>query len=220
MNLTVDEVKEFIHEYVKDYPVTKQLHFQVRNSVDELYGDKLSPFYQNAKAAYQAYRFEDDGRFGKIGIVANLNIDVLDLRKSLNHEILGHYGLNTFTPENKKLLLDSIIASKSELAPLWEFVEKNYPKEPLYLKAEEVFCLVVEDIQPEMHRNFPEEEYSLTPLTMESLKNIALAVAAGISDRSRTQQTFLRQDVTHIQYQMHQSDLREAYREQEDDLER
>ena len=222
MSLTVDEVKEYISEYVKHYPVARYLNFKVRDSVNELYGEELAQYYQDAKAGYKVYTTEIDGLFGRIDIVANRTQNLDELHKSLNHEILGHYGLNTFTPSEKKLILDSIISHKTELSNLWEYVEKHYANEPLYLKAEEVFCLVAEEVAPALHRGKAKHEFSLNPLTIEKLQDIVLAVAEGIAYQARFQQTFLHQDVTHLQYQLEQSrnQFSEIENEIEDDLER
>ncbi len=39
---------------------------------------------------------------------------VADGRETLRHEVLGHYGLNTFKSEDKKAILQRIINSKKK----------------------------------------------------------------------------------------------------------
>ena len=216
MSLNKNEVEKYIEKYVKDYPINKHLHFKVRDTGSELYGDNADERYKTAKASYKPYQSVIDGRYGRIDIVANNNHSYLDLRRSLNHEIIGHYGLNTLEPDDKKLLLDSIINNRDNLSDLWDDVDRAYSDEPLYLKAEEVFCLVVEEIDPSMHRGKIAEKHNLTQLDVKSLKNLALDIAEGITNHE-LQKTFMHQDVTRIQYELSRQ-LEEP--EQENDLDR
>ena len=220
MSLNTHEVEQYIKKYVKDYSINKHLHFKVRDTGAELYGEDASEKYKMSKASYKPYHSEVEGRYGRIDVVANNNYSLLDLRRSLNHEIIGHYGLNTLNPQDKKLLLDSIINNKENLSDLWDSIDRFYADEPLYLKAEEVFCLIAEDIDPSMHRGKEIAGYDLNNLTVDSLKNIALMIAEGIS-LGNIQKTFFYEDITHIQWQ--QAKQQEQAVEidiEDDDLER
>ncbi|WP_278976651.1 hypothetical protein [Oligella urethralis] len=200
--LSTDEVKVYITKYVEQYPVSKHLHFKVRNTPQE-FEHKLSARYEHATAAYYPYKNEQDNRHGCIDVVANHHRSYLDLRRSLNHEILGHYGLNILTPENKKQLLDGIIANQETLFDFWDEVNRMYKGEPLYLRAEEVFCLAVEDLDHSMHADMKHpEQHSLSPLTVSGLKNIALDIANGISNNA-PQRTFLHEDITYLDFKAH-----------------
>lgn len=216
MSLTIDEVKDFIYEYVKQYSVARTLQFRIREDAADLYGANIYEHFDIIKAAYEPYAAPNhDDYVGRIDIVTSTATDLTDLIKSLNHEIIGHYGLNTFTPEEKKLLLDSIISSKSELTDLWDYVEYHYQDSPLYLQAEEVFCLVAENIQPEMHRKQGQHAFTLNPLTRESLDSLVLATAEGIAFGTRVQRTFPIDDVTRMHINQFNDDLTH-----EDELER
>lgn len=211
MAISKEEAQDIISEFNKNYPVSPYLQFKLRDTMAELYGEeKTKGLY--LKAGYLPYQAPADGYTGRIDVVLDHVDGTKDLIESLNHEILGHYGLNTFTPQEKKLFLNNIINHKEELKPLWDYVERNYPNEPLYIQAEEVFCYMAEKVSPEQHigknvkqvgeDNFRLINYfNLKPLSEENLKSIVLLVADGISDRSRVQQTFPHNDLTFRQNQ-------------------
>lgn len=206
MAVTLKSAQSTIEEFNKSYPVAPYLYFCLRHKTADIYGEKVAS-WANIQAAYSPYIYPVDGYKGRIDIILERTEDEPDLIKSLNHEILGHYGLNTFTPQEKKLFLNNVIKHKDELKPLWDYVERHYPNEPLYIQAEEVFCYVTEKITPDQHlgknvRQIGEDNFrlinyfNLKPLTEENLKSIVLMVADGISDRSRVQQTFPTTDLT------------------------
>lgn len=201
--MTVDEVKQYIARYVKEYHIGERVHFKVREKAED-FEPHLAERYQGAKAAYIPYKNPSGSHTGCIDVVASNATSNLDLRRSLNHEILGHHGINILTPNEKAYLLDSIIESRESLTDLWDYVDRHYPDEPLYLKAEEVFCLVVEDIEPSMHQSLTINQHHLADLNVNKLRNLALEMAASISGGAE-QKTFLHEDVTYLQYKMEKS---------------
>jgi hypothetical protein len=58
------------------------------------------------KGAYHAER-------GLFTLTADHLSDTADARETLRHEVLGHYGLDTFRPADKQAFLDKILASKN-----------------------------------------------------------------------------------------------------------
>ncbi|MCR6679452.1 hypothetical protein NVV43_28785, partial [Escherichia marmotae] len=59
---------------------------------------------------------------GRVDVpLANMD-DAADLVLTLRHEVLGHYGANTFKPAEKRALLDGLTAAREEpsLKPRWE----------------------------------------------------------------------------------------------------
>lgn len=201
--LTIDDCKTVIESFLNDYPLIDKLHFKVRNTDVDLYGRPVP-----LKAGYLPYtRPTDEGFLGRIDIVAERHTDVEDLYKSLNHEILGHYGLNTFSPKEKKLLLDSIIRSKDNLKSYWDEIINRYSDCCLYEQAEEVFTLAMESMHPDYHQNMQQTQkngeetfrsvcYFNNPLTEQKLLAITDMVAGGISNGSRQQLTWLYDDIT------------------------
>ena len=197
MTLSVQEVKNEVIDFLKVYKVAPFLEFKIRDTAFELYG-KNAAKAEGVKAAYQPYLNAKNGYYGRVDIVAEKAEDIDDLKQSLAHEILGHYALNTFTPREKHALLNSIIGSKDSLADLWDYVDYNYPEASIYLQAEEVYAKVAQDVYPELHKGIElEGDYTKTFLTEQDLHKIVLGVAEGIANKSREQQTFPHQDITH-----------------------
>jgi hypothetical protein len=127
-----------------------------------------------------------------------------DLMLTLRHEVLGHYGANTFKPAEKRALLDGFIAAREEpsLKPRWEDINRRYAGMSMDVRAEEVWALHCESIAPGQHvgqahvRERGEQSFMETciarvrPMQVADLHNIVCMVADGLHDRSRTQQTF------------------------------
>ncbi|MEX3547661.1 MAG: zincin-like metallopeptidase domain-containing protein [Burkholderia sp.] len=123
---------------------------------------------------------------------------------TLRHEVIGHFGLNTFTGAEKKALLDGVSASRQEpsMRGMWARIDANYADKPESIKAEEVFALFCEGIEPGQHINSDqvhergEQAFRETcidrtrPMRIDDLDNITLMVAQGLHDRTRTQQNF------------------------------
>lgn len=69
-----------------------------------------------------------------------------EIETTLRHEVLGHYGINTFAPAQKRALLDRILETRQEptLAAEWRHIEnyrcKNIPDQ----QAEELFSYFAE----------------------------------------------------------------------------
>jgi len=77
------------------------------------------------------------------------------LRRTLRHEIIGHFGLNTFTPGEKRALLTALVKAKDQpgISRLWSSTEKHYASQPESFRAEEVFCFAYETIEPHTPSN-------------------------------------------------------------------
>ena len=137
---------------------------------------------------------------------------------AINHEVLGHYRLNTFSPRDKKLLLDTIIANKDQddFKLQWKEIEAHYGDKNIYEQAEEIFAIATEDIYPYTYpkleqinekgtQAFDDVCYFKQPLTQERLFAITDMVALGIRENTRQQQTFAENDITLLSRQtMHQ----------------
>ena len=123
-----------------------------------------------------------------------------DLLLTLRHEVLGHYGVNTFTPSEKRALLGGLAVARNEptLKPLWDDVNRRYAGLSLEVRAEEVFALhcqgivpnqhqIADQVQQRGHQSFTETcVVRVRPMQADDLHNIACMVAQGLHDRSRT----------------------------------
>ncbi len=55
--------------------------------------------------------------------------DANDFTRTIRHEILGHFGLNTLKPSEKKALISAILETRSQpdLSELWSDVDTREP---------------------------------------------------------------------------------------------
>ncbi|WP_259645595.1 LPD7 domain-containing protein, partial [Pseudomonas avellanae] len=123
-----------------------------------------------------------------------------EFTRSLRHEILGHFGINTFNPAEKRAVLNALIDARTEpsTAALWTKVDQLYPGISDLRKAEEVFAFACEEIDPDAHANTLEGARSFRetcidrsrPMQISDLINLTSMVAEGLHDRSRSQQNF------------------------------
>ena len=100
-------------------------------------------------------------------IIASEHKNKEDLLKTIKHEAYGHYGLNTFSQENKIVVLLSVVhLQDTTLKDEWQQVRYDYPDINEFRQAEEVFCSVVSELtsEPEFKHSFSE--------TLESKKDI------------------------------------------------
>lgn len=69
-----------------------------------------------------------------------------DLHETLRHEVLAHYGINLFAPDQKRALLDRLIETRSN--PLfdsaWKNIDDRYKDKSEDTKAEELLALFAE----------------------------------------------------------------------------
>ena len=125
-----------------------------------------------------------------------------DLINTLRHELLGHYGTDTFTPENKRSLLQKLIDAKQQpwLAKEWGAANKGYKHLDEMGRAEEVFASIAEkdlppraiqawnDIKTEFSRMLRKTGLVKGPIKEHELDSLIKAVGKGIRSGERTKQ--------------------------------
>lgn len=166
---------------------------------EDLYGTKASRANLgfNIEAAYSPTRSQVD--------IALANTHSAEhLRACLRHEIIGHYGLNTFEPAAKRALLEAIAASKDEpsLASAHRVVEKHYSDVGELLKAEEVFSFLAEEA--DFRKELPKKDFievwqqvvvlKQRQMSVGDLAAIVSEVEQGIQLNTRQQRNFPQRD--------------------------
>lgn len=201
MSLTVEEGKEIITAFCAEYPSAYQVQYKVRETQEEVLNEKAT--------------IENVGKIGgayfparNIAAFATANFRDRDhFEGTLKHEILGHYGLNTCTAQEKHAILDSIIASKETtgVGDLWELVKPLYPNQSDQRIAEEVFAFACEEVSanrlaaaPEGKQLLVERLFYPKPLEFTQLKSLTEYIASGLQDGTRRQQIFPEGD--HLQF--------------------
>jgi antirestriction protein ArdC/phage/plasmid primase-like uncharacterized protein len=192
MALTTEQVQDIATQFCRQYRSACALEYQI---------------YPTQKDVYEKYRPEDGpftgayySRRQTVALVAANLRDERELAATLKHEVLGHFGLNTFEPGDKRKLLKAIGRTREDpaFAEVWRAVDQHYSKASPLLKAEEVFAFLAEGIDPEK-RYDPEQgrqalEVALTDpaaiLSVRQLFSITTFVAHGMELGTRVQLNF------------------------------
>jgi len=206
MPITKAEAQWVTRAFVRDYPGALELAYKFREDAAELYGERAAEVPADMKGGYVPKETMHAGRAyrGRVDVPLQNVESAGDLLMTLRHEVLGHYGANTFAPGEKRALLDGLAAARNEptLKPLWDDVNRRYVGQSLDVRAEEVFALHCEGIEPSQHQvadqvqqrgqqSFTETCIArVRPMQADDLHNIVCMVAQGLRDRSRTQQNF------------------------------
>ncbi|QSQ54806.1 DUF1738 domain-containing protein (plasmid) [Xanthomonas translucens pv. undulosa] len=206
MPITQGEAQAATLAFTRDYPGALELIYHFRESTGELYGHRAAEVPADLKGGYLSKEHIHNGRSyrGRVDVPLGNMEDAADLLVTLRHEVLGHYGANTFAPAEKRALLDGIIVAREQpsMKDRWEDINRRYAGTSMDVRAEEVWALHCETLAPGQHvgqahvRERGEQSFMETciarvrPMQVADLDNIVCMVADGLHDRSRTQQTF------------------------------
>jgi hypothetical protein len=205
MPMTKEEAHGVARLFIRDYPGALELAYKFRENTTELYGSRASEVPQSMKGGYIPKETTYAGRtyLGRVEVPLENMEDARDLLLTLRHEVLGHYGVNTFTPDEKRALLDGLIAAREEpsLKPVWIDIDQRYAGSSIDMRAEEVFALHCEGVAPSQHVGNDQAQRGqqafndtcTAPVRLmqaDDLQSIACMVAQGLHDRTRRQQNF------------------------------
>lgn len=195
--VSVSEAQRTVDAFMARYQGNIPLSVRVAATQEELYGPQATAAnVGRLKGGYHPAK-------GVMTVVAGNARGVRDIQRTLRHEILGHYGLNTFTAEEKRVLLDRILETQDapSLAPVWETVRRNYADSPLDVQAEEVFAHVAEiernalgqawdRVLTGLQRAVRVTGLSRGPLRLAEIHDLARRIGEGIREGRRDQQVF------------------------------
>ena len=206
MPISRAEAQEVTERFVRDYPGAAALAYRFRSDRYELYGQRGDQLPPQTKGGYSSAPLVFHGRQfnGRVDVPLDAITDKEDMRLTLRHEVLGHYGINTFPPEEKRALLDALIAARDQpsLKPDWNRVDRVYAGDSLAHRAEEVFSFRAEALAPNLQLVARDVEQRgrealqatcldrTRPLQGQDLDSIVRMVEHGLHTRTRTQQTF------------------------------
>ncbi len=140
---------------------------------------------------------------GEITLYTSAIRDDREIASTIRHELLGHYGINTLEPYEKRVLLERIVDARNDpdIARVWGRVDDIYAGRSELYKAEEVFAAVAELNQS---RIIPPRTLSTEPSVLPSdnnklniyeLRSIAESIDNGIRAGLRKQQNFPSSDL-------------------------
>jgi len=225
--LSVDEATRIVDDFLADFNGNIPLKPFIREKVSEIYRNVAddSDTARTTKGAYHpsadlftvvagnargtvsgspALRLQK----GRLRESVELGAKA-DLLKTLRHELLGHYGLDTFAPEDKRALLQKLIAAQKEpwLAPAWRHASnlgdqldaiKEHERE--LAVAEEAFARLAErelpsraiqtwnDIKATFSSLLRKIGLVKGPIKEHELDSLIRAVSKGIRNGERTRQ--------------------------------
>ncbi|TAL63677.1 MAG: hypothetical protein EPN79_16110 [Burkholderiaceae bacterium] len=202
VGMAVETVASIARQFLDGYAGgLSGLAVRVGRTMEDLYGPGASEIIgATAAGAYHPAR-------GLLTVAANRMRDRSCVEATLRHELLGHFGLNTFLPEDKRAILDTILASRDApgMRGIWEAVDRRYADRDQDTRAEEVFALIAE--QPRGHGaqlfdavmalvNKALRAVRLTTgeTSRAELRVLAQAIARGLREGHRQQQNFPESD--------------------------
>lgn len=194
MALTTADAERLIIEFCGHFPVAASIKFAVRNTQEELYGPAGS------KQLIGTILGGFHPREGRADFVTSAFTDEEHFLQVLRHEVLGHFGINTFSAADKQAVLIAVSEARAQpgLRELWGEIDRVYFDRSEMGRAEEVYAFVCEDVvsisdvEIVAGRCALEEVClnRLRPMALDDLHNITAMVAAGLRDRARFQRTF------------------------------
>ena len=121
--------------------------------------------------------------------------------RTLQHEFIGHHGINTFTSAQKYDLIRRLAGTRNTLSLKkdWAHVDKDYSEKTDFEKAEEIFCFIAEKISSAHSEDLNKKASSIWrdtiaakthPLEREDVQLIVNSVADGLRRDTRKLQTF------------------------------
>lgn len=197
----VDEAQRTVDEFIREYNGNLPLKVRVSATQEELYGPQATvERVGRLKGAYHPSR-------KVMTVVAGNATSKSDIQRTLRHEVLGHYGLNTFTQSEKRALLDRILETQNStsMARVWDEVRRNYADASPDIQAEEVFANIAEvergalgeawgRVLSALQRTLRRSGMIKRPLSHSELHDLARRIGEGIREGRRPQQVFPESD--------------------------
>lgn len=176
--ITSDFVWKHLFYFIEDNNLFGRVNYDVYDDINEVYSNgKVEPL----KGFY-------DIETNTVVIIASQHKTLEDLQKTFQHETFGHFGINHFSPSQKKELLNSIknefdnpnCSFKKEL----DFLNSSddYKDKLLIHKAKEIFAFIAQDIKINLDHKFTPFEQKLDGSTKDKIENIVQNLAAGIRE--------------------------------------
>jgi putative DNA primase/helicase len=201
--LTFERTCGLLEKFCETYPAAYAIEFRIGATQEELYGpqatrDRVGTIFGGYVPAARGDQERRPLYRGRCDLVYSVLGGTENLRKTLRHEIIGHFGLNTLSADDKRGVLESIALSQGRdgIAQKWAQAKRDYGDQPDLLIAEEVFCLYAENL--ELQPNVVQPPTALEriqssgaqPLDAQDITTIAAHIATGLHERTRDQVIF------------------------------
>ncbi|WP_045861805.1 hypothetical protein [Teredinibacter purpureus] len=149
--LSVAEAQAVALSFVESMNYQVPLDYKIRDSWKELYG-----FDSLCGGAFHSAEGQGDRGFATIAAGNHRSKEAL--QRTLQHEVLGHYLINTYTPTEKsdviKKIMDAGQSNEPSLERHWNQVRNQYSEKHPSVQAEEVFALIAERVEVNHNHHF------------------------------------------------------------------
>jgi diguanylate cyclase (GGDEF)-like protein len=203
--IPVEVAQRAADEFAAAYRGNIPVEFRVVNTLEDAYGPGATERAGRASGAFHPQR--------RILVLAAANLrDAGEATRTLRHEILAHYGLNTLPPADKLALLERVArtrpgkgASSPGLRKLWANIEQRYGDVSELTQAEELFALAAEQERTALGKAWDD----IVSAVIAALRKVGLirgaikvpeirstieAIARGIRAGTAVQRTFPQSD--------------------------
>lgn len=168
--LSVGQAQAVAMDFAESMNFRVPLDFKIRDTWKEIYG-----FDSTYGGAYHSAPSE--GARGFVTIAAGNHQAADALQRTLQHEILGHFLINTYTPAEKQDAITKIMEAdhrnEPSLAGHWDKAKALYPDKPRSVQAEEVFAMIAErtQINHDHHFKMSDQILGKTQITLQDIEN-------------------------------------------------
>lgn len=186
------EVQSIALDFAESLNYKVPLDYRIRDTWKQLYGtDGL------CGGAFHSAESKSDRGF--VTIAANNHKSKEAVQRTLQHEILGHYLINTYSPQAKREVIGRIMATQNEpsLEEQWRKVKFAYPDKSLSIQTEELFASIAERIDINKSPNISADPLlaNSTTTTFQSIESSIQHRVDMLKEGKLTQQTFPDTDV-------------------------
>lgn len=199
--MLLDQVQAIANKIVSEFTGDMPLRMIITQTQDELYGPAAREQGIYIKGAYHPER-------NAFTLIADNLDNPRDVRKTIIHEFMAHYGLDTFDAESRQELLQKVIDSRGTkdkpgtLWPMWEKISTDpfYGQKSEIIQAEEVFAHTAESMGGKFQQFFDSIRGLIikglrklglikSPLTNTEIRQVIRSIAQGIRNGSRSKQS-------------------------------
>jgi len=143
------EVERAIQEFQSEFVGAEKLDFVYRPSKERAFGARVTAGLAAQRIHTIKGGYTSADRPGDRGTVVLIGSDLdnyRDIQETIRHEVLAHYGLNLFSPEDRQKVIDRILTSRASpgLADVWSEIDRDYTDLPESKKAEELLARIAE----------------------------------------------------------------------------
>tara|TARA_R110002049_G_scaffold34563_4_gene112597 strand:- start:2119 stop:2832 length:714 start_codon:yes stop_codon:yes gene_type:complete len=201
--VALNEAKSVVMNFVESLNFKVPLDYKIRETWRELYGVNGT-----GGGGFHSALSEHDR--GLVTISSNNHRSKSALERTLKHEVLGHFLINTYSPQEKRVVIENIIAAEysQSLSNQWNKVKTIYPDITKSIQAEEVYAGVAEGVDvwaandKVIEKPLSKRSYLLSgaEVSPSDLENDILSRIADLKNGLLKQQTFPSNDVHSSQF--------------------